>query len=154
MFFNHPTILGASKNKGYPKMDGEKNGKHPIFYWMIWGVVPPIFGKHPMFNRHQGKDFADASKELSAALEVGTVTSWWITCMTWPIVSKTTERQHLIWAKQTHRRCLRCLVEKMGNGWWFVNCSKVCGIEIGHVATTHVLRFLRESASTLHWLPS
>jgi len=29
---------------GYPKMDGENNGKTLILKWIIWGENPPIFG--------------------------------------------------------------------------------------------------------------
>ena len=36
--------MGVSKNRGKaPKMDGENNGKNSL-KWMIWGILPTIFG--------------------------------------------------------------------------------------------------------------
>jgi len=39
--------IGVSKNKGYPKMDGENNGK-PYFLMDDLGENFPIFGSTPI----------------------------------------------------------------------------------------------------------
>ena len=39
--------MGVSKNRGYPKMDGENNGK-PYEQMDDLGGFPPIFGSTPI----------------------------------------------------------------------------------------------------------
>ena len=57
--------VGVSKNRVYPKMDGENNGKPYFLNGMIWGVLTHYFRKHPV---HQ-----DSFRTRQLHI-------WWIVC--------------------------------------------------------------------------